>query len=45
MIKHAPFSLAGIALSMTLAFSAQAAEALRIAADAVPCRTLKFLTM
>jgi len=36
MIKHAPFSLAGIALSMTLAFSAQAAEALRIAADAVP---------
>ncbi|MTD25832.1 MetQ/NlpA family ABC transporter substrate-binding protein [Erwinia sorbitola] len=36
MIRHAPFSLAGIALSLTLAFSAQAAETLRIAADAVP---------
>ncbi|HBT28464.1 MAG TPA: ABC transporter substrate-binding protein [Erwinia persicina] len=36
MTPQASFSLAGIALSLTLAFSAQAAEPLRVAADAVP---------
>ncbi|MCE0800257.1 MetQ/NlpA family ABC transporter substrate-binding protein [Buttiauxella sp. A2-C1_F] len=35
-MKYASFKLAGIALSLTLAFSAQAADTLRIAADAVP---------
>lgn len=35
-MKNASFKLAGIALSLTLAFSAHAAETLRIAADAVP---------
>ncbi|MCT4701711.1 MetQ/NlpA family ABC transporter substrate-binding protein [Enterobacteriaceae bacterium H20N1] len=35
-MKHASFKLAGIALSLTLAFSAHAAETLRIAADPVP---------
>ncbi|MEN5015428.1 MetQ/NlpA family ABC transporter substrate-binding protein [Erwinia sp. Eh17-17] len=36
MTPQASFSLAGIALSLTLAFSAQAADTLRVAADAVP---------
>ncbi|MBD8161511.1 MetQ/NlpA family ABC transporter substrate-binding protein [Erwinia persicina] len=36
MTPQASFSLAGIALSLTLAFSAQAAQPLRVAADAVP---------
>ncbi|MEC5318160.1 MetQ/NlpA family ABC transporter substrate-binding protein [Brenneria populi subsp. brevivirga] len=36
MKKHVIFSLAGLALSVSLAFSAQAAPALRVAADPVP---------
>ncbi|BES85453.1 lipoprotein [Pectobacterium araliae] len=36
MKKHVLFSLAGVALSVGLALSAQAAEVLRVAADAVP---------
>lgn len=36
MMKHAAFKLAGVALSLSLAFAAQAADALRVAADPVP---------
>ncbi|PWC16048.1 MetQ/NlpA family ABC transporter substrate-binding protein [Brenneria corticis] len=36
MKKHVIFSLTGMALSAGLAFTAQAADALRVAADAVP---------
>ncbi|CPR18520.1 MetQ/NlpA family ABC transporter substrate-binding protein [Brenneria goodwinii] len=36
MKKHVIFSLAGVALSVSMAFSAQAADALRVAADPVP---------
>ncbi|MEC5343513.1 MetQ/NlpA family ABC transporter substrate-binding protein [Brenneria populi] len=36
MKKHVIFSLAGLALSVSLVFSAQAAQALRVAADPVP---------
>lgn len=35
-MKHASFKLAGVAVSLALAFAAQAADTLRIAADPVP---------